>query len=197
MAKINLLPWREELRKQKQQNFLIAMGAGVVATCVLFTLVYMHIEGLKEYQTERNTRLQNEIKQVEQKIAQIKEIETKRNKLIDKIRLIEGLQESRPKIVHVFDEFRKITPVGLYLTSLVQKGEDLIINGKAESNSRVSEYMHAIEKSEFLTDPKLMVVQGEAGAEKNKVQSNTFTMMLKQKAAEKKDEAKPNEQPQK
>ena len=50
MARINLLPWREELRKQQQQDFLMAIGAGVVVTAIILVLVYMHIEGMQEYQ---------------------------------------------------------------------------------------------------------------------------------------------------
>lgn len=199
MAKINLLPWREELRKKRQQDFLMAMGAGVAVTCVLFGLVYLHIESLKEYQTQRNTRLKDEIALVEKKITEIKEIEEKRTKLTDKINLIQDLQASRPKIVHLFDELRKVTPTGVYLVSLVQKGTDLTVNGKSESNSRVSEYMKAIEKSEWLTEPKLKFVKGqpmnEADKEKNKAQDFTLFFKQKQDKPKKDTEDNPDNQP--
>ena len=78
MAKINLLPWREELRKKRQQNFIIAIGVSVVVTCILFGLVYSHIESLKNYQMARNARLDEEIKIVDGKIKEISDIETKK-----------------------------------------------------------------------------------------------------------------------
>ena len=178
MAKINLLPWREELRQQQQQTFLISLGAGVVVTCLLFGLVYMHIEGIKEYQGRRNQRLQDEIKKVDKKIKEIKEIEDKKAKLREKITLIENLQESRPEIVHLFDDLRKTTPVGVYLTSFKQQGRSLIIQGKAQSHSRVSEYMNTIEKSQWLELPKLQVIKGQGNAAKEIWSS--FTMNAKQ-----------------
>lgn len=187
MAKINLLPWREELRKKRQQDFLISMGAGVGVTCILFGLVYMHIESLKDYQTQRNEKVQQEIKDVDKKIAEIKDIEAKKSKLNEKITLIQDLQASRPKIVHVFDELRKVTPVGIDLIDLKQKGIELQVNGKSVSNSVVSDYMNAIDKSAWLTDPKLKIVkkQGVAGGA---IQNNDFTMFFKQKQDKPKDD---------
>jgi len=178
MAKINLLPWREELRKKNQQNFLMALGGGVVVTCLLFGLVYLHIEGLKEYQGRRNQRLNDEIKKVDKKIKEIKEIEDKKSKLREKITLIENLQGSRPEIVHLFDDLRKTTPVGVYLTSFQQKGKKLIIQGKAQSHSRISEYMNTIEASEWVESPKLQVIKGQGNAAKEIW--STFTMNAKQ-----------------
>ncbi len=195
MAKINLLPWREELRKKRQQDFLVSMGGGVALTCILFGLVYMHIESLKDYQTQRNTRVKDEITAVDKKIAEIKEIEEKKAKLNEKIGLIQELQASRPKIVHLFDELRKITPVGVYVISLTQKGEDITIVGKSQSNSRVSDYMRAIDKSEYFTAPSLKIVRG-IGHSGMKNGYDDFTMIFKQKKDKPKDdENKPAGQP--
>ena len=196
MAKINLLPWREELRKKRQQDFIIAIGVSVVITCILYGCAYLYIESLKDYQNSRNERLNTEIAAVDKKITEIKEIEEKKLKLTEKITLIQDLQESRPKIVHLFDELRKITPRGIFLTSLVQTGSELVVNGKSESNAMISEYMKAIEQSLFLTNPRLKIVKGEtaspsdANATKNK--SDDFTMLLKQKDKPKPKEAEKN-----
>lgn len=187
MAKINLLPWREELRKKRQQDFLVSMGAAVATTCILFGLVYMHIEGLKEYQTQRNTRWKDEIAAVDKKIAEIKEIEEKKAKLNEKITLIQDLQGSRPKIVHLFDELRRITPVGVYLVGLTQKGSDITIVGKSQSNSRVSEFMRAIDKSEYFTTPTLKFVKG-LGMTDAKNASDDFTMTFQQEKDKPKEE---------
>ncbi len=191
MAKINLLPWREELRKKRQQDFLIAMGASVVLTCVLFGLVYMYIEGLKEYQQKRNELLRTEIAEVEKKIKQIDSIEDKKRDLNKKIDLIKGLQESRPKIVHVFDEMRRLTPTGIYLTNVEQKIGDITITGKSEANSKVSDYMKAFDRSQWLTAPILKYVKG-LEMQEVKGQLSDFILQVKQKEDEKKQESDAN-----
>ena len=104
MAKINLLPWREELRAQKKRDFINAIGVSVLATAVIFGGVHMYIEGLKAYQEQRNKIIQDEIALLDKKIEQIKTIDDQKSKLLTKIELIQKLQESRPEIVHLFDE---------------------------------------------------------------------------------------------
>jgi type IV pilus assembly protein PilN len=180
MAKINLLPWREELRKKRQQDFVNALAASVVLTCVLFGLVYNYIERLKDYQTSRNNHLTEVIAAVDKQIAEIKEIEDKKHKLSAKISLIEDKQASRPKIVRVFDELRRRTPTEIYLTSFSQKGLDLSVDGKAQSNAVVANYMTEINNSAILTDPVLKVIRGDAGTDKKRHESE-FTLFFKQK----------------
>jgi type IV pilus assembly protein PilN len=191
MAKINLLPWREDLRKKRQQDFLVSMGVAVAITCLLFGFVYMHIESLKDYQTQRNTRLKDEISAVDKKIAEIKEIEEKKNKLNEKITLIQELQASRPKIVHVFDELRKVTPVGVYVISLTQRGADMTIVGKSQSNSRVSDYMRAIDNSKSFAASKIKFVKGLGKAEV-KNQADDFIMTFVQRKDKPKEENSEN-----
>ena len=100
------------------------------------------------------------------KIKEIKDIETKKSRLLGKIEVIHSLQQSRPRIVHLFDELAKTTPEGVYLSQFVQSGEALTMNGKSQSNARVSAYMRAIEASKWLTSPQLNIIQtgqGERG----------------------------------
>jgi len=159
MAKINLLPWREELRKQKKQDFIAVLGLSVMGTLAIFGLVHIYISGLQEYQEQRNKILQDEITLLEQKIVEIKAIEEKKRKLLAKIDLIQKLQESRPEIVHLFDEIPKSTPDGVFLTKFTQTGVDLIFEGKSQSNARVSAFMRAIESSPWLELPILDVIK--------------------------------------
>ena len=99
--------------------------------------------------------LQNEITVLDKKIQEIKDIEEKKNKLLTKIELIQKLQESRPEIVHLFDELAKTTPEGIYLKKFTQLGGTLTIDGKAESNARVSAFMRAIDSSLWLNTSAL------------------------------------------
>jgi len=178
MAKINLLPWREEKRKQQQKDFVGAIGLGVVVTVVIFILVYMQIEGMKTHQLGRNSVLNDEIRLVDKKITEIKDIEQKKRKLLTKIDVIQTLQESRPQIVHLFDELAKSTPEGIFLTKFNQTESNLSFTGKAQSNARVSAYMRAIDASPWLESPVLKVIKGQA--KKKSTGLNEFTMSAKQ-----------------
>lgn len=177
MARINLLPWREELRKKKQQDFVAGIGAGILATILILALVYLYIEGMKEYQTRRNQMLKDEIAVLDKKIAEIKEIEEKKQRLLTKIDVIQKLQESRPEIVHLFDELAKVAPEGVYLTKFTQVGATLTMDGKSESNARVSALMRAIDGSEWLNSPVLTVIKGQG---KSSGEMNDFSLTAKQ-----------------
>lgn len=162
MVKINLLPWREELRKQKKQDFVAMIGLAVIATLAVLAAVHLYIEGLKDYQERRNKMLQDEMVILDKRIQEIKTIEEKKAKLLAKIDLIQKLQESRPEIVHLFDEVAKETPEGIFLTKFAQTGTNLTFEGKSESNARISSFMRTIEASSWLQQPKLEVIHSPA-----------------------------------
>jgi type IV pilus assembly protein PilN len=178
MAKINLLPWREELRAQKKQDFINAIGVAVVITAIIFAGVHMYIEGLKAYQEQRNKIIQDEIALLDIKIAKIKTIEEQKAKLLTKIDVIQKLQESRPEIVHLFDELPRVTPDGVFLTKFIQKSADLSFEGKSQSNARVSAFMRAIESSAWLKVPTLDVIQSTSKTSPEPL--SDFTMHAKQ-----------------
>ncbi|WP_340121448.1 PilN domain-containing protein [Methylobacter svalbardensis] len=178
MAKINLLPWREELRAQKKQDFINAMGVSVLLAAIIFAGVHMYIEGLKAYQEQRNKVIQDEIALLDIKIAQIKTIEEQKTKLLTKIELIQKLQESRPEIVHLFDELPRVTPDGVFLTKFTQVGAELTFEGKSQSNARVSAFMSAIESSAWLKIPTLDVIKSVSKVTPE--QLSDFTLHAKQ-----------------
>ena len=178
MAKINLLPWREELRKQKKQNFLSTLGLCALLTLGIFGLVHVIINGQKEYQERRNKILQDEIALLDQKIVEIRSIEDKKRKLLAKIDLIQKLQESRPEIVHLFDEIPKSTPDGVFLTKITQTGSELTFEGKSQSNARVSAFMRSIEASPWLDLPTLNVIQSPEKTDPDEL--SDFTLRAKQ-----------------
>ncbi|MGZ5221188.1 MAG: PilN domain-containing protein [Chitinophagaceae bacterium] len=178
MAKINLLPWREELRKQKKQDFLIAIGLSAGVGFIVIILVHLYIDGLTAYQEQRNRIIQDEIAYFDKKILAIKDIEEKKSKLLAKINLIQQLQESRPQVVHLFDEIPKNTPDGVFLTKFTQKENDLIFEGKSQSNARVSAFMRAIEASHWLHKPTLNVIK--LPEKDNPEQLSDFTLSAKQ-----------------
>jgi type IV pilus assembly protein PilN len=179
MAKINLLPWREELRQQRQQRFVTALVSAVVVSCLLFAFGYFYIEGLKEHQQRRNQIIQDEIKIVDRIIVEIKDIEHKKDQLLTKIEVIQDLQESRSQIVHLFDELSQRTPEGVFLTNFAQMGKQLTLTGRAKTNARISAYMRGIENSSWLEYPMLKEIKGKGKA--NTDQNKNFVMQARQK----------------
>jgi type IV pilus assembly protein PilN len=159
MAHINLLPWREKLRKQRQRDFgLMALGA-LVLTLAGMGYWHWYNEGLIDHQNDRNRFLENEIARVDKEILEIRELEKTRQKLISRMKVIEDLQVSRPQIVHLFDELVTVVPDGAYLTKASQRGRSLVLQGRAQSNARVSTYMRNIEASPWLAGPKLGIIE--------------------------------------
>jgi type IV pilus assembly protein PilN len=184
MARINLLPWREELRKQKKQEFLQVIGLSVLVTFIILSIVHTYIEGLKAYQEQRNQMLQNEIVLLDKKIVEIRSIEEKKSKLLSKIDLIQKLQESRPEIVHLFDEIPKATPDGVFLAKFTQTGTELIFEGKSQSNARVSAFMRAIDASLWLQTPTLNVIKSPEKTDSEQLSDFTLHAKLGRQEAE-------------
>lgn len=183
MTKINLLPWRDQLLKKKQKDFITSIILSALAGIIIIGLLDSYIDGLIAYQEQRNQILLNEIAALDKKIVAIKSIEDKKSKLLAKINLIQKLQESRPEIVHLFDEIPKSTPDGVYLTKFNQTGAELIFEGKSQSNARVSAFMRAIETSPWLKKPGLTVIHSpdKPSADKNDTdQLSDFTLRATQ-----------------
>ena len=159
MPRINLLPWRDELRKQRQRNFTIAAAAAVVVGISVIFLTRLTFGNMIENQNERNDLLKSEIAGLDKQITEINGLENQKERLLARMEIIERLQQSRPEIVHLFDELARTLPDGVYLTSVKQSGRNLEIAGSAESSTRVSTYMRNIDASDWLTDPGLIKVE--------------------------------------
>ena len=163
MAKINLLPWREELRKEQTKQFMVMMGLCAALTGVIVFAIHMTIGGQIDHQNQRNQILNDEISQLDMALKEIKDLEETKEKLLSRMEVIQSLQQRRPQVVHLFDEFVRTVPEGIYLRGIKQSGQSLTINGIAESNGRVSAYMRNIDASDWMATPKLTVIETEKG----------------------------------
>jgi type IV pilus assembly protein PilN len=159
MAKINLLPWRQERRKEQQRQFLTIMGLSIVLVAVGILAVHLQYARLISVQESRNGYLQKHITEVEKQIKEINELATKKERLLARMEIIQQLQRNRPEIVRLFDELVRILPEGVHLESLKQQGRNLQMKGIAQSNARVSAMMRNIDQSEWLTKPQLDVIE--------------------------------------
>ena len=181
MSRINLLPWRAELRKQRQRDFLAMIGLAFSVSLLLMFLWSAQINARKDNQLEHNRYLEKEIADLDTKISEIQELEAKKKALIARMEVIQQLQASRPEIVHLFDELGRTIPEGVYLTDLNQTDKNITVNGMAQSNARVSAYMRNLESSTWLKEPILNIIETRADSrDPRKERSSKFTLQIKQ-----------------
>ena len=191
MPRINLLPWRQQQRAQRQKEFgLFAIGAVAAAAAVtLFTSwgVSAAIDG----QRNRNELLKKEISELDRQITEILGLEAQKERMRARMEIVERLQRSRPEVVHVVDQLARTLPEGVFLTSVKQSGKKLELKGVAQSSTRVSTLMRNIEASQWITDPQLQVVEtlksGGTGSE--------FTLFTTQKSVVPADEERKPRRP--
>tara|TARA_B100001250_G_scaffold42321_1_gene33458 strand:+ start:1364 stop:1939 length:576 start_codon:yes stop_codon:yes gene_type:complete len=179
MAKVNLLPWREERRKELLNEFLIMLGFVALVAVITIGAVHFYHSQLIEMQKARISFIDKHIDEVDKKIVEIKELEKKKESLLSRMRAIESLQRDRPLIVRLFDELVRSMPDGMSVTKLTQLSAGTIsIEGEAQSNARVSSFMRKIEQSAWLQGAKLKVIK-EKTVNKNKT-VNSFVLTFAQ-----------------
>ena len=163
MAHINLLPWRAERRKQREREFFVQLGAAFVAALVCVGAWAMVMNMRIDNQTARNNYLQGEIKQLDERIAKIKDLEKVRERLLARKQIIEQLQANRAQMVHLFDELVKTIPSSARLAGLKQSGDSMTLDGVAQSNASVAEYMRNIEASPWMGHADLRKTENTHG----------------------------------
>ena len=159
MPRINLLPWREQERKVRRREFVIAAGAAVFAAIIFTGCGKLLYSSWTDAQNEKNNLLKKEIVKLDAQIADIQDLENRKQRLVARMEIIEKLQRKRPEIVHLFDEIVKTVPEGIYLTAIKQTGNKLEIRGVAQSSTRVSTFMRNIDSSVWMDNPVLQVVE--------------------------------------
>lgn len=159
MARINLLPWREEARRERQRQFLYSLMGTLVLGAILVLIVGMFFDQRISHQESRNQQIQVEINRLEQRIARIAELERTRDRLLSRKQIIESLQASRSLTVELLDKLAKTIPVGITLTNVRQQGSNLTLLGTSQSNARVSAYLQSLEEMDLFVSPELQYVR--------------------------------------
>lgn len=197
MAKINLLPWRQEQRKLRQQEFVaILVAVGLVAAAIV---LFSHVALSKEVsdQEERNQFIKSEISNLDGQIKEIDALQKRKDELLSRMKVIQDLQGRRPVIVRVFDELVRVVPDGVYLKSLSRSGDTFSMSGVAESANQVSSFMRNLDASPWFKNPVLSTVvadQAPVGAktgDADKQHGNTFSLTVSLETPEKLPDAGP------
>jgi type IV pilus assembly protein PilN len=160
LIRINLLDWRAAARERKRKRFLTVLALAAVGSVVLVGVAPMlYYNHLIDIQQSRNRYLQSQIAIADRQLVEIRALQKTRESLITRMRIIEQLQQSRSGIVHYFDQLVSTIPNGVYLRALVQKGNTTTLDGVAESNARVSDYMVNLDDADWFADPRLVVIK--------------------------------------
>jgi len=166
MARINLLPWREALREERQKEFVTATIAGLLITALLFYVGVLFANSMIDEQNNRNRFLGDEIALLDKKIKEISTLEQERSRLLARMQVIQELQTSRPKVVKILDSLARVVPEGVYLNKVARTGDNLTFNGVAQSNARVSVFMRQIDDGVEFEESRLQVIQRAEASKK-------------------------------
>ncbi|QDS17136.1 PilN domain-containing protein [Xanthomonas arboricola] len=162
MARINLLPWRAERRKAREREFYSMLGFAALGGVLLSVLIWFYYDAQISGQTERNAFLTAEIDKVKAQNEEIKELDKKKDRLLARKKVIEELQANRSQMVHLFDSLVRTIPDGVALTNIKQDGDILTLEGRSQSNARVSTYMRNLEGSGWMTNPDLSIIEAKS-----------------------------------
>lgn len=173
---INLLPWREERRKQRQNEFVAMLIFAALLAGLIFWLWRGLEQGRIADQQTRNDHIQSQIAKLDTQIREIKHLKQRRDELVARMKVIQDLQGNRPTIVYVFDQLVRTLPDGVYYTMVQRKGDAFTIDGIAESNNRISRLMRNMEKSPWFNNPALLNVKALPGNDK----ANSFELTVQQ-----------------
>jgi len=174
-TRINLLDWRAARRARRRKEFLTMLGLGLGAGVALLGLGYMTMTGAVDHQNQRNAYLTAQIRDLDKQIKEIEELEKVKANLVSRMNVIQQLQESRSATVHFFDEIVNTLPDGVNLESIKQSGQNVTIEGTAESSGRISAYIKNLDASPWFRNPKLVVIKT---GEKNKQRNSEFTLQV-------------------
>lgn len=177
MTRINLLPWRAELRQEQKKAFGMLLVLIMVLAGAIVGLIHIQMGAKIDYQLSRNQYIRDEISKLDKQITEISDLKKVRRSLLERMEVIQDLQGSRPSIVHLFTEIVSTVPNGVYLKTLSQTGNHLLMTGEAESNARVSTYMRNLDASDWLKEPNLKVIEIE-DIKVNRI--SAFTLTVKQ-----------------
>ena len=176
MVKINLLDWRQELREKRRKRFFAVLVLSALAAALTVLAGVGVLNERVDHQKARNDLLRREIAELDKQIVEIQELEKVKANLLARMRVIEKLQATRSAMVHFFDEIVNTLPEGVYLTSLKQTGDDVALEGIAESNGRISTYMKNLEASQWFSDPNLNIIRT---VERDRRRQSEFTLHVK------------------
>lgn len=175
MTRINLLPWREARRNQRQRELIgLLIGAALIAAGIVF-LAHVEITHRIEYQQERNNYLRGELARLKKAAEELQELKKTRDQLVSRLEVIQKLQTSRPGMVRMLNEMVRLIPQDIYLTAFKTANNQVTLNGIARSDNVISEFMRAIRSDKLFGEPVLQIIETR---NVNNVQARVFELIV-------------------
>ncbi len=160
MAKINLLPWRAELREQRKKEFITLNVAIFLLALVCSGLVWMYFNTKLNDQMTANQQIISANEALDARLKDLDGLQAQRDEILERMKVIQDLQGQRPIVVRLFDELVRVTPSGMYLTRFQRAGDKFTIEGRAESPNTVSELLRNLESSVWFRNAFMNSFQG-------------------------------------
>lgn len=149
MAKINLLPWREELKEQRKKQFISICVAVAVLGLASVLGSWFYLDQKLSDQQQANQLVTSTNQNLDMQLKSLQGLEERRNTIIERMKLIQGLEGQRPVTVRLLDELVRVTPASVYITKFNRSGDKFTIEGRAESPNSVAELLRGLEASEW------------------------------------------------
>jgi type IV pilus assembly protein PilN len=178
MRGLNLLPWREELREENIKHFSAVLLVSVIATLLVLFMIHLKFSHTLAKQGEANAYLQSKIHVLDEQIKEIKSLQKARQRLLNRMDLIMQLQTNRPQVVRFFNGLVQVMPKGLYLETITRRDNEIMMDGRADSNIPISNLMRNIERSAWFIKPTLSEIKTDKD---DSVYSKKFRLQFQQK----------------
>jgi type IV pilus assembly protein PilN len=177
---INLLPHRQDKRRQRKQAFFISLGLCAAGGVAIGLLWYSVLGQMTSAQESRNAFLKGEITKLDLQIKDIAMLRAEIDALKARQKAVEDLQTDRNVPVHLLNELVRQTPEGVYLTTIRQTGQVVAINGTAQTNERVSEFIrNTLYNSPWLEKPELVEIKAVAVTTATREQRRLFDFSMR------------------
>lgn len=178
MSNINLLPWRTEQMLYKNNIFIAIGGVIAVAALILILILNMFIKILSSYRIQELNKLNDKIGFYQAKTKEIAGLKERKKLLLERLSIINDLQSQRALIVNLLGQIANSVPNGIVLKQMELKNNVLSINANSESNSRISEFMRNLEKSNVLVTPKLKEIKASQNTNNLNMQFIEFNLEI-------------------
>lgn len=183
MVRINLLPHREEKRRQRKSAFYTMLACSAMLGVLIVLLIGAYFSNQISNQNERNNFIKAENAKLDTQIKEIATLRKEIESLKARQQAVEDLQSDRNQPVYLMDELVKQTPEGVYLRAFKQEGQRVVINGYAQSNERVSELLRNLgNNSPWMERPDLIEIRSTGigqGRDAKKVFDFTINVGIK------------------
>lgn len=158
MIRINLLPWREELRAEHKKQFLVSLALSVVIALLIIGGFHFSVSQEISYQQARNTYLTQTVQEMNREIQTLKKINVEKEQLLQNLSLIQDLNNSKFEVVGVLDELVQLVPKQVHFTKIDRHKNRITLEGTATSNEKITQLMRNINQAKWLTDPELQEI---------------------------------------